>query len=118
MKASSMKSVTRLGLKGKSNPRYIGPYEILNPRYIGPYEILKRIGKVAYLIALPSKMENFHDVFHVSMLRKCRLDSESIIMVKQEEVTEEMSIDMIPVQIMQLEERKLRYRSVPMVLVL
>jgi hypothetical protein len=42
----------------------------LTPRFIGPYQILKRIGDVAYQIALPPRLSNLHDVFHVSQLRK------------------------------------------------
>ncbi|MCI64129.1 retrotransposon gag protein, partial [Trifolium medium] len=34
----------------------------LASRYIGPYKILKRIGKVAYRIALPPSLSNLHDV--------------------------------------------------------
>ncbi|KAH9763326.1 Endonuclease [Citrus sinensis] len=42
----------------------------LSPRYIGPYEIIKRIGLLAYRLALPPELSRIHDVFHVSMLRK------------------------------------------------
>nr|KYP31621.1 hypothetical protein KK1_047965 [Cajanus cajan] len=44
----------------------------LNPKFIRPYQILKRIGPVAYQIALPPSMSNMHDVFHVSQPRKLR----------------------------------------------
>ena len=40
----------------------------LSPRFIGPFETLKRIGTVAYRLALPPSMTGFHEVFHVSML--------------------------------------------------
>ncbi|XP_073219904.1 uncharacterized protein [Cicer arietinum] len=42
----------------------------LTPRFIGPYQILKRVGNVAYQIALPPSLSNHHSVFHVSQLRK------------------------------------------------
>ena len=42
----------------------------LTPRFVGPYQILRRIGAVAYEIALPPHLANLHNVFHVSQLRK------------------------------------------------
>jgi len=42
----------------------------LTPRFIGPYQITRRIGPVAYEIALPPHLANLHNVFHVSQLRK------------------------------------------------
>ena len=42
----------------------------LPPRYIGPFEILKRVGTVAYPLALTPSLSSVHKVFHVFMLRK------------------------------------------------
>ena len=50
----------------------------LVPRYIGPFEILERVGKTAYLLALPPSL-SFHEVFHVSMLRKYTPDPAHVV---------------------------------------
>ena len=59
LKTSPMKGVSRFGKKGK-----------LAPRYIGPFEILEKVNPVAYRLALPPRLSQVHNVFHISMLRK------------------------------------------------
>ena len=59
LKVSPRKKVMRFGKKGK-----------LSPRFIGPYEVIKKVGPVAYCLALPPELEKIHNVFHVSMLRR------------------------------------------------
>ena len=59
LKVSPMHEITRFGVKGKLDPRYIGPFEITN-----------RIGPVAYRLDLPPQLGQVHNVFHVSILRK------------------------------------------------
>ena len=68
LKVSPMKGVRRFGIKGK-----------LSPRYVGPFEILERIGVVAYRLALPPSLDKVHNVFHVSMLRKCLSDPDQMV---------------------------------------
>ena len=51
----------------------------LKPRYMGPYPIVKRIGVVAYRLELPEELLAFHDVFHISVLRKVVTEPELII---------------------------------------
>ena len=60
LKVSPWMEVLRFGRKGK-----------LSLRFIGPYEITKRIGPVVYQLALPQELERVHNVFHLSMLRRC-----------------------------------------------
>ena len=51
----------------------------LKPRYMGPYPILERIGAVAYRLDLSEELSDFHDVFHVSVLRKVVREPELIL---------------------------------------
>ena len=55
LKVAPTKGVMRFGKKGK-----------LSPRIVGPFEILKRIGKVAYELALLPTLVGVHNVFRVS----------------------------------------------------
>jgi hypothetical protein len=43
----------------------------LAPRYIGPFKILEHRGEMSYKLELPAELSEFHDVFHISQLRKC-----------------------------------------------
>src|SRR3954463_12770863 len=60
LKVSPLKGIQRFQLKGKLAPRYIRPFKILNHR-----------GEVSYQLELPEEMSAVHNVFHISLLRKC-----------------------------------------------
>jgi hypothetical protein len=60
LRVTPLKGMQRFHVKGK-----------LAPRYIGPYKVLERRGEMSYKLELPPKLSEFHDVFHVSQLRKC-----------------------------------------------
>jgi hypothetical protein len=59
-----LKVTPKLGLRGVFRTKK------LCLRYVGPFLILKRVGPVAYQLALPLAMSGLHDVFHVSQLKK------------------------------------------------
>ena len=63
----------------------------LNPKFIGPFEILKRIGPVAYKLALPPALSGVYDVFHVSMLRKYITDPIHVIDYKLLQLNKDLS---------------------------
>ena len=46
----------------------------LLPRWVGPFTVERRIGPVAYRLALPDSMCTVHPVFHVSRLAEYRTD--------------------------------------------
>ncbi|GJY55072.1 putative reverse transcriptase domain-containing protein [Tanacetum coccineum] len=46
----------------------------LAPIFVGPFEIIEKVGPVAYRLDLPEELNNVHDTFHVSNLKKCLAD--------------------------------------------
>ncbi|XP_070029065.1 uncharacterized protein [Nicotiana sylvestris] len=97
LKVSPMKGVKRFGKKGK-----------LSPRYVGPYKIIRRIGRVAYELDLPSELEAVHPVFHVSMLRKCIGDPSCITPIVDIHISEYLSYAEVPIAIL---DRQVQLRT-------
>ena len=89
--------------------------EKLNPRYIGPFEILARIGPVAYKLKLPQELQNVHDTFHVSNLKKCLTDATLIIPLEEVQVNEKLNFVEEPVEIMDREVKRLKQSRIPIV---
>ena len=101
LKVSPAKGVIRFGLRGK-----------LNPRYVGPFEILEQIGDMAYRLALPSSLDGVHNVFHVSMLRKYVRDPEQIVELEPLNVQPNLTSVEKPVRIVDSKEQILRRRVI------
>ncbi|XP_069154544.1 uncharacterized protein [Solanum lycopersicum] len=102
-----MKEVVRFGKNRK-----------LCPRYVGPYENLQKIGKVAYEVKLTSEFALVHPVFHVSMLKKCIGNPESILPIEGLGVTVNLSYEEVLVQIPDREVKRIMYKEVVSVKVL
>ncbi|RZB86561.1 Transposon Ty3-G Gag-Pol polyprotein [Glycine soja] len=71
----------------------------LTPRFIGPFQILKKVGPVAYQIALPPSLSNPHNVFHVSQLRKYICDPSHVIELDDVQVKENLTYETLPLRI-------------------
>ncbi|XP_019434813.1 PREDICTED: uncharacterized protein LOC109341363 [Lupinus angustifolius] len=87
----------------------------LTPRVIAPYQILKRIGLVAYQIALPPLLSNLHNVFHVSQLRKYIRDPSHILEPDSIQLKENLTFKTLPMRIVDSSTKKLRGKEIPLV---
>nr|GEV98505.1 hypothetical protein [Tanacetum cinerariifolium] len=63
LKVLPWKGLVRFGKKGK-----------LEPRFVGPFEIIEKVGPMAYRLDLPKELDGVHDTFYVSNLKKCLAD--------------------------------------------
>ncbi|OMO65120.1 reverse transcriptase [Corchorus capsularis] len=102
LKVSPTKGVMRFGVRGK-----------LNPRFIGPFEILEKVGEVAYWLALPPSLSDVHNMFHVSLLRKFTPDPNHVIELAPLPLREDLSYDEQPIKIVDHKEQVLRRRTIP-----
>ena len=82
----------------------------LKPKFYGPYRVSRRIGKVAYEIELPESSK-IHNVFHVSCLKKV-VGKHATTSLELPLLEEEGQLDLVPDEILQERERKLRSRVI------
>ncbi|XP_024021300.1 uncharacterized protein LOC112091545 [Morus notabilis] len=107
LKVFTRKGVVRFGVKGK-----------LPPRYVGPFPIVQRVGVVAYRLALLPELSHVHDVFHVSMLRKCQPELEAVVQWYDVLTQYDLTYEEAPVQILDQKMKSLRHHEIPLVKVL
>ncbi|GKC95312.1 hypothetical protein Tco_1160754, partial [Tanacetum coccineum] len=104
LKVTPWKGVVHFGKKGK-----------LAPRYVGPFEILERIGLVAYRLRLPEELNNMHDTFHVSNLKKCLAYANLHMTLDEIMVDKTLHFVKEPIEIMDQEIKKLKHRKIALV---
>ncbi|GJS35593.1 putative reverse transcriptase domain-containing protein [Tanacetum coccineum] len=104
LKVSPWKGVVRFGKKGK-----------LAPRFVGPFEITERIGKVAYRLRLPQELNNVHDMFHVSNIKKCLADPTLQVPLEEIQVDAKLNFMEEPVEILEREFKKLKRSRIAIV---
>jgi hypothetical protein len=106
LRVSPLKGMQRFQVKGK-----------LAPRYIGPFKILDRRGEVSYQLEMPPELSEVHDVFHVSLLRKClevpekpeifkNIDHRSV------DINKDLTYREMPIRILEEAYRTTRTRSI------
>ena len=99
--------VVRFGKRGK-----------LSSRFIGPFEILERIYTLAYRLVLPPSMKGFHEVYHVSMIRKYTPDPAHVVDWGQIQVDTDGTFEEGLVCILDSRDQVLRSKTVRLVRVL
>ena len=68
---------------------------------------MQKIGEVAYQIAMPPSLANFHDVFQVSQLRKYIVNSSYMVEVDDVQVGDNLTMEASPMQIEDMELKQL-----------
>ena len=109
LRVTPLKGMQRFHVRGK-----------LAPRYIGPFKILARRGSSR--LELPEELKDFHDVFHISLLRKCLqiLDRPEIFWevdhhtldLNQDLTYREVPLRILEEQILLTRRRKLKFYKV------
>ncbi|KAA3484709.1 RNA-directed DNA polymerase-like protein [Gossypium australe] len=74
--------------------------EKLSPRFIGAYRVLRRIRLVTYQLELHPKLNQIHDMFHISTLRLYRSNRSHIVPVEEIEMRPDLTFEKEPVQIL------------------
>ena len=80
--------------------------------------MIEKVGQVACRLALPPELEMIHNVFHVSMLRRYRLDPSHVVSNEVVELRQDLTYEEEPVEILTREVKELRNKRIPLVKVL
>ncbi|GJV83619.1 hypothetical protein Tco_1523517 [Tanacetum coccineum] len=104
LKVSAWKGFIRFGKRGK-----------LNPRYIGPFNVLSKVGTVAYRIELPQQLSKVHSTFHVSNLKRCLFNESLMIPLDEIHIDDKLHFVEEPMEIMDREFKRLKQSRIPII---
>ena len=104
LKMITLKGMTRVAGRRK-----------LDPRYLGLLRIIERVGAVAYKLNFPLAMNAFHNVFHVSQLRKCLTDQDIVLPEIPRDLGKNLTLETRPVRVVDRTEKVTRTKKVPMI---
>jgi hypothetical protein len=101
-------------VESKRSSLRLGSCPKLSARYCGPFEILGKTGKVGYMLAFSASVR-VHNVFHVSLLKKCVCNPDHIIDCYVIHVEYEGDFRVEPVRILDRKVKMLRNKSIGLV---
>lgn len=93
IKVSPRKGIKRFGQGRK-----------LSARYVGHFPISAQIGDVAYRVSLPDSLAGIHNVFHVSMVRKCLKEPTECVSIPTSELHDDLTYEEFPISILDTKE--------------
>jgi hypothetical protein len=96
-----MKGMKRFGVKGKSAPRYIGPFPIL-----------EKCGTVACKLDLPPSIAGVHNTFHMSELKKCLMAHVDIVLPEVTPLEADLSYPEHPIKVLDQKDRVTRHKTI------
>ncbi|GJY14572.1 hypothetical protein Tco_0384994 [Tanacetum coccineum] len=104
LKVSPWKVVVCFGKRGK-----------LNPRYVGPFNVLEKVREVAYKLELPKELSRVHNTFHVSNLKKCHADEPLAVPLDGLHLDDKLYFVEEPLEIVGREVKRLKRSRIPLV---
>ena len=88
------------GIKGK-----------LAPRYIESFKVEQRIGLVEYKVVVPLQLAKIHDVFHISLLQKTKVDHSQARPQVPLEVKKDLTLEVKPIGVLYRSGKDLRNKK-------
>ncbi|XP_070018242.1 uncharacterized protein [Nicotiana sylvestris] len=87
----------------------------LSQRFICPFEVLRRVGKVAYKLALPPNLSGVHPVVHVSMLRRYHADLSHVLDFSVIQLDDSLAYGEEPIATIDRQDLQLRSKRISVV---
>jgi hypothetical protein len=103
LKVSPLRGMRRFKVKGKSSPRYIGPFRVF-----------RRVGEMTYQLELLDNLSDVHNVFHVSQLKKCLRVPEEQLPMEDLSVQDDLTYAEYPSKILDTLTRVTRNKVIKM----
>jgi hypothetical protein len=100
LRVSLIKGVHHFGIKGK-----------LDPRYIGPYPILDKYGPTSYQVELPVKLSGVHNVFHVSQLKRYIKPPTDVVIEDTIPLELDLTYKAYPIKVLDQQDRVTRNKT-------